>query len=105
MEFPGLVVEYGKHAVREGSLRSTLFGCPEGGHVPPVSPRCEVRAHRGESILLWWWGDAVHAVVRVEVQHDRIANLRDYHHAPEVITEVCRELGVPFCTHGYRPWP
>jgi RNA polymerase sigma-70 factor (ECF subfamily) len=105
MEFPGLVVECGKDAVRAGSLRSTLFGCPEGGHVPPVPPRCEVRAHRGESILLWWWGDEVHAVVRVDVQADRIAGLRDYHHAPEVITEVCRELGVPFCTHGYRPWP
>jgi RNA polymerase sigma-70 factor (ECF subfamily) len=104
MEFPGLVVEYGKAAVREGSLRSTLFGCPEGGHVPPVAPRCEVRAHRGESILLWWWGDEVHAILRVDVQADRIAAMRDYHHAPEVITEVCRELGVAFRTHGYRPW-
>jgi len=24
-------------------------------------------------------------------------------HAPEVVTEVCRELGVPFRTHGYHP--
>jgi RNA polymerase sigma-70 factor, ECF subfamily len=103
MEFPGLMVEYGKQAVREGSLRSTLFGCAEGGHVPPVAPRCEVRTHRGESILLWWWGEEVHAIVRAEVQADRIAALRDYHHAPDVITEVCRELGVRFCTHGYRP--
>ena len=24
-------------------------------------------------------------------------------HAPEVITEICRELDVPFRTHGYHP--
>jgi RNA polymerase sigma-70 factor (ECF subfamily) len=104
MEFPGLVVEYGKTAVREGSLRSTLFGCPDGGHVPAVTPRCEVRTHRGESILLWWWGDAVHAIVRVQLDGDRIAAMRDYHHAPELVTEVCRELSLPFATHGRHPW-
>jgi RNA polymerase sigma-70 factor (ECF subfamily) len=103
MEFPGIRVEYGKDALRAGSLGSTLFGCPEGGHVPPIAPHCEVRAHRGECILLWWWGDAVHAIVRVQTQGDRIAALRDYHHAPDVVAEVCRELDVPFQTHGYRP--
>ena len=53
--------------------------------------------------LLWWWGDEVHAVVRVETEGDRIARMRDYHHAPELIEEVCRELEAPFRTHGY--WP
>jgi RNA polymerase sigma-70 factor (ECF subfamily) len=43
--------------------------------------------------------------VRVEVDGDRIARLRNYYHAPEVITEVCRELEVPFRTHGYHPVP
>jgi RNA polymerase sigma-70 factor (ECF subfamily) len=104
MEFPSLVVEYGVDAVRAGSLRSTLFGCPQGRYKPPVPPRCEVRAHRGESILLWWLGDEVDAVVRVEVEGDRIARLRNYRHAPDLTTEVCRELGVPFCRHGYRFW-
>lgn len=104
MEFPGVVVEYGREAVREGSLRSTLFGCPEGGHAPAVAPRCEARVHRGEPILLWWWGEEVHAIVRLQIQGDRIAAMRDYHHAPELITEVCRELGVPFRTNGYHPW-
>jgi hypothetical protein len=65
--------------------------------------RCELRAHRGESIFLWWSGDEVHAIVRVDVDGDRIARLRSYYHAPEVLTEICRELDVPFGTHGYRP--
>jgi RNA polymerase sigma-70 factor (ECF subfamily) len=104
MEYPGVVVEYGAEAVRDGSLTGTLRGCIDGTHPPPpVPPRCEVRAHRGESILLWWWEDEVHAIVRVEIEGDRIARMRNYYNAPEVITEVCRELGVPFRTHGYQP--
>jgi RNA polymerase sigma-70 factor (ECF subfamily) len=104
MEYPGVVVEYGARAVRDGSLTGTLRGCIDGTHPPPpVAPRCEVRAHRGESILLWWQGDEVHAVVRVEVDGDRIARMRNYYNAPEVLAEVCRELQVPFRTHGYQP--
>jgi len=104
MEYPGVVVEYGAKAVRAGSLTGTLHGCIDGTHPPPQGPpRAEVRAHRGESILLWWSGDAVDAVVRVEVEGDRIAHLRNYYNAPEVLAEVCRELEVPFRTHGYQP--
>jgi RNA polymerase sigma-70 factor (ECF subfamily) len=104
MEYPGFKIEYGAEAVRAGSLQGTLFGCPDGDHDHAIAtPRCELRAHRGEPIFLWWAGDEVHAVVRVEVDGDRIAQLRNYYHAPEVLTEVCRELDVAFRTHGYRP--
>jgi RNA polymerase sigma-70 factor (ECF subfamily) len=103
MEYPGLKIEYGAETVRAGSFQGTLLGCPEGGFVLVAPPRCELRAHRGESIFLWWSGDEVHAVVRVEVDGDRIARLRNYYHAPEVVTEVCRELDVPFRTHGHHP--
>jgi RNA polymerase sigma-70 factor (ECF subfamily) len=103
LEYPGFKIEYGAEAVRAGSLSGTLFGCPEGGYALVAPPCCELRAHRGESIFLWWSGDEVHAVVRVALESDRIARLRNYFHAPEVITEVCRELDVPFRTHGYRP--
>jgi RNA polymerase sigma-70 factor (ECF subfamily) len=103
MEYPGFKIEHGAAAVSAGSLRGTLFGCPDEDHDLLVAPRCEVRAHRGESIFLWWSGDEVHAVVRVEVDGDRIARLGNYYHAPEVVTEVCRELDVPFRTHGYHP--
>jgi RNA polymerase sigma-70 factor (ECF subfamily) len=103
MEYPGLKVEYGATAVRGGSLQGTLFGCPDGHYEPPVPPRCEVRAHRGESIFLWWTGSEVHAVVRVEVSGERIARLLNYYHSPEALAEVCRELDVPFRPHGYQP--
>jgi RNA polymerase sigma-70 factor (ECF subfamily) len=105
LEYPGFKLEYGAAAVRAGSLQGTLFGCPDGGHELMATPRCELRAHRGESIFLWWSGEEVHAVVRVSVSvsGERIAQLLNYYHAPEVISEVCRELGVPFRTHGYRP--
>lgn len=102
MEFPGILVEQGAPALRAGSLHNTLFGCP--GHYEVTAPlRCEVRVHRDEPLLLWWMGDEVDAVVRVVVDDDRIAGLRNHRHAPEVITEICRELGIPFRTHGYRP--
>jgi RNA polymerase sigma-70 factor (ECF subfamily) len=103
LEYPGFKIEDGARAVRDGSLQGTLFGCPDGGHPVSAPPRCELRAHRGETILLWWSGDEVHAVVRVEVDGDRIARLRNYYHAPEVVTEICRELDVAFLTHGYHP--
>jgi len=84
-------------------LQGTLFGCLEGGFELVTPPRCKLRAHRGESIFLWWSGDEVHAVVRVELDGDPIARLRNYYHAPEVITEVCRQLDVPLRMHGYHP--
>jgi RNA polymerase sigma-70 factor (ECF subfamily) len=103
LEYPAFKIEYGATAVRDGSLRGTLFGCPEGGYELEAPPRCELRAHRGESIFLWWSGAEVHAIVRVEVDGDRISRMRNYYHAPEVITEICRELDLPFRTHGYHP--
>lgn len=103
LEYPGFRIEHGARAVREGSLTGTLFGCPDGGFELVAPPRCELRAHRGESILLWWSGDEVHAIVRATVEGERIARLCTYYHAPEVLTEVCRELDVPFRAHGYRP--
>jgi RNA polymerase sigma-70 factor (ECF subfamily) len=103
LEYPGIKIERGAGAVRSGSLQGTLFGCPDGHHELLAPPRCELRAHRGESILLWWSGDEVHSVVRVEVDGDRIARLASYYHAPEALAEICGELGVPVRTHGYHP--
>ena len=103
MEFPGLRVEYGKQAVRSGSLASTLFGCPETEPKSAPSARCELRAYRADWIFLWWWGNEVHAVIQIDVEDDRIVRMRDYHHCPEVLAEVCSELEVPFRTHGYSP--
>ncbi|MFT3776119.1 MAG: RNA polymerase sigma factor [Minicystis sp.] len=102
VEMPGVAIERGPEAARSGSLYGILFGC--SADPEPWAPRrSEVRAYRGEWILLWWRGDVeVNAVVRVEIAGDRLARIRNYFLAPDVITEVCRELGVPFRTHGYR---
>jgi RNA polymerase sigma-70 factor, ECF subfamily len=103
MEYPGIKVEVGAKAIETGSFQGTLFGCAEGRHELAATPRCELRTHRGECLLLWWSGDEVHAVVRVALEGGRIARLYNYYHAPELLTELCGELKVPFCTHGYHP--
>jgi RNA polymerase sigma-70 factor (ECF subfamily) len=118
VEFPGLAVEYGAETARNGSLTGVLFGDPSsdrGGIAPefragvlPAAPRLEIRAHRGEHLLLAWFahedGEAVRAISRAFLSGDRIALLRTYLHAPEVLSEVCAELGVPFRSSGYRYW-
>jgi RNA polymerase sigma-70 factor (ECF subfamily) len=118
VEFPGLAVEYGAEMARKGSLSGVLFGDPSsdrGGIAPDFRagvlakpPRLEIRAHRGEHVLLAWFthqdGEAVRAISRVSISGDRIACLRTYLHAPDVLAEVCAELGVPFRASGYRYW-
>ena len=104
LEYPGFRVERGREELKAGSLGGTLFGCPDEVHDEPwPAPRAEIRSYRGEPILVWWSGAVVHAVVRVAVEGDHIASLRNYYHSPEVMTEVCGELGLPCHTHGYRP--
>ncbi|MGE0403292.1 MAG: sigma-70 family RNA polymerase sigma factor [Kofleriaceae bacterium] len=116
VEYPGVVVEYGREAAREGTLRGALFGCDDPAILaaaPPghrllmtTPPRCEVRVHRGEPIMLCWWRDAaadtVRAIVRVDVEGDRIVRMRTYMHSPELLVEVGKELDVPIVTTGYH---
>ncbi len=118
VEFPGLHVEYGVEAARNGSLRGVLFGNPasDGGGIAPAlragirpeQPRLELRMHRGEPLLLAWFahddGDAVRAICRVELDGDRVTRMRTYLHQPEVVAEICRELDVPSRSNGYRHW-
>lgn len=117
-EFPGLTIEYGVAAARQGSLRGILSGEPssDSGPIAPQyregllarPPRLELRVHRGEVLMLGWFahkeGDAVRAISRATVEGDRIARLRTYLHAPDVLAEICAELEVPFRASGYRYW-
>lgn len=104
VSLPGLVVQRGPAAAKAGIFRGTLFGCPmsAGGALPPM--RASVVDYRGEPILLWWWGDEVDTVVRVEGDGARIAGLTSYYHAPEVMAEICNELDVRYRDHGHRYW-
>ena len=40
----------------------------------------------------------------LDVEGERISHMRTYMHHPELVAEVCQELGVPFQSNGYRPW-
>jgi RNA polymerase sigma-70 factor (ECF subfamily) len=117
VEVVGATTEYGGHG---RILQGMLFGSKRmaeadkvGGiearfmqGILPSSPRCEVRAHRGEPILLVWYahsdGEAVRAINRVEIADDRIVALKNYFFTPDFIAEVCRELDVPFRSNGYH---
>jgi RNA polymerase sigma-70 factor, ECF subfamily len=113
LEFPGLHTDYGTQAARR-ALGATMFHAfgfiaPEWrGTLREASPRFEIRAHRGEHLLLAWWthedGEAVRGFSRLECEGDRITRMRTYFHTPEAIAEVCRELGLPCRTNGYRFW-
>ena len=43
----------------------------------------------------------VRSVMTLETEGDRIARLRNYFFTPDVIAEVCAELGVPYRINGY----
>lgn len=113
LEFPGLHTDYGVEAARR-ALGATMtysgaFIAPEWSqNIVDGSARFEIRAHRGEQLLLAWWqhadGEAVRAFARLEHEGDRIARMRTYFHTPEAVAEVCRELGLPYRTNGYRFW-
>jgi RNA polymerase sigma-70 factor (ECF subfamily) len=75
-------------------------------------PRVEVRAHRGQWVLLHWYahedGEAVRALTLLEIAGDaadeRVSRLQNYFFNDHLITEVCRELGVRSKVNGYRWW-
>jgi RNA polymerase sigma-70 factor (ECF subfamily) len=113
VEVVGVTTEYGK----QGNIAwGMMFGSErlaEGVGVEaqfvrdalPSPPRREIRVHRGEPIVLAWYahadGEFVRAIDRVEIDGDHIARLRNYFFTPDVLAEVCAELGVPFRSNGY----
>ncbi|WP_394846209.1 sigma-70 family RNA polymerase sigma factor [Pendulispora brunnea] len=124
IEVVGATTEYGPESARARILPGMLFGSrvmanpdPQGpcGFDPsffrgvrPTLPRAELRIHRGEALLLSWYehedGEAVRAITRLELDGDRVAHIRNYFYTPDFIADVCRELGVPFRSNGYRWW-
>ncbi|HKU44929.1 MAG TPA: RNA polymerase sigma factor [Polyangiales bacterium] len=120
VEVVGASEEYGPTDARKGMLYGMLFGSQRMAAADPAtgmdasllrgvlaqSPRCELRLHRGEALLLLWYahadGEAVRAINRVELDGDRIQRVRNYFYSPELLSELCAELGVPFRINGYR---
>jgi RNA polymerase sigma-70 factor, ECF subfamily len=76
-----------------------------------ASCRASCRGLRGSrrariAVLLHWYayhdGDAVRALTRIEADGDRVASLRNYFFNPDLVAEVCGELGLPSRANGHR---
>jgi len=59
-------------------------------------------------VLLHWYahadGDFVRALTRVRLEEGRVAQLSNYFFTPDLLAEVCGELGVPCRVNGHRFW-
>lgn len=119
IEIDGVVTEYGREQPADpqtGSWFHSIRALPAsdaaiGPHLTDYlesEPRCEVRVHRGQPILVFWYehapGPAVRAVATIEADAAHVLRMKSYFFTPEVIAEVCGELGLPFRTNGYRYW-
>lgn len=78
------------------------------GSIQAVPPRFELRMHRGTPLILTFWshedGEHVRGVSLVTTDDDKVARIKTYMHSPELIAEVCKELGETFRSNGYRNW-
>lgn len=121
VEVVGATQEYGPEAAKKTVLWGMLFGVkylvdPDATGIDwqlrkdalSTAPRVELRNHRGEWLLLHWYGhqsgDAVRAVTRLELEGDRISTVRNYFYNPEFVADVCGELDVPYRSNGHRWW-
>jgi RNA polymerase sigma-70 factor (ECF subfamily) len=114
VEMPGAALDLGLAATtdpRSGILYHTLLsplfaGMPasylegyDGGRA-----RSQLVYHRGEHVVLLWYGhasgEAVRCMIRSELQDDRVSRLRIYYFSPELLSEVAGELGLPVRTNG-----
>lgn len=123
VEVVGASTIYGAEQARTTVLPGMVFGARrmaapgDGGTCDGIDPRfaqgvlpeparLELRAHRGEVLLVSWYahrdGEFVRAITRAELSADgdRIARLRNYYYTPEVIAELCGELDLPCRTNG-----
>lgn len=114
----GATTQYGREAAKATVLWGMLHGVTRlvdgTGGVPPelvrgalaVRPRLEIREHRGAWIVLHWYAhadcEAVRAITRLELADGMIASLHNYFYNPDLLAEVCDELGVPWRGNGHR---
>ena len=95
-----------------GSLFHTLFSSLSHAVAPALlagnrdQARTEVREVHGEPVLLFWYdhdaGPVVRDVCRLTGADDHVATVRYYFFSPDVVADVCEELGLPWRTNGYR---
>lgn len=102
-EMVGMGIEYGRAAIGRKSEKSALYVSFMSSS---AEWRVERRDYRGESILLSWVKEGhkefVNDIIRLEEREGAICRLRYYFFCPEIIIEVCCELGIASKTNGYR---
>ena len=114
VEMPGCAVDLSLSAStdpRSGILYHTVLS-PLSAGTPArylegydgARARTQCLYHRGEHVILLWYGhatgEAVRCIVRSELQETRISRLRIYYFSPELLVDVAGELGVPVKTNG-----
>lgn len=122
IEVVGATASHGADETRKQMLLGMLFGserlanaATQGGiearfvcGALPVPPRAEARIYRGEAIALLWYahedGEHVRAINRLVTDDDSITSLLNYFFTPDMIAEICAELGVSYRPNGYRWW-
>ena len=105
-EMLGMVLEHGREAIgnsKKGVLHHTFASHPSSDTF-----RAELCDYEGEPIVLFWIKDAdckgvVSSILKLDERDGAVAHLRYYYFCPEVLAEVCGEIGVPVKTNGYRP--
>ena len=94
----GMVQEYGRDQIRDGSMNHTVFD--EAG-----DPRAERREYLGEPIVVLWYDvdgkRVVRDVLRFESDRGGLSDLRYYYFCPETLAEVVNALGLPLLDNGY----
>jgi RNA polymerase sigma-70 factor (ECF subfamily) len=108
VEVVGATTLYGREAAKRTVLWGMLFGVSRMPDTLGKPPRVELRAHRGEWILVHFYahddGEAVRALTRVTATPDGgIAHVANYFFNPELVAEVCAELALPWRSNG-RDW-
>lgn len=117
VEMPGCAVDLSLAATtdpRSGILYHTLLSPLSAGtaarHLEGYDggrARTQLVYHRGEHVVLLWYGhtsgEAVRCIIRSEIQstlEPRLSRLRIYYFSPELLTDVAGELGLPVRTNG-----
>jgi RNA polymerase sigma-70 factor (ECF subfamily) len=115
VEMPGCATDLDRAATidpRSGILYHTLLspltaGIPAhylGGY-DGRRARGQLVHHRGEHVILLWYGhvtgEAVRCMIRSELSDSLISRLQIYYFSPELLNEVAGELGVTVKTNGH----
>lgn len=103
---PGMLLGSARMAAPEEGGQGTGIDPRFSQGVLPRPARLELRIAHGEPLLFSWYqhrdGDFVRAVTRlaVDAESGRIAHLWNYFYTPEILAELCTELGLPHRVNG-----